>query len=310
MSRPSPPTYKTQNWSAYNEALKRRGSLTVWFDPSMTWDATPTGKRGRQPGYSDAAIQTCLTMKVLFGMALRQTTGFVESLLRLIGLDWAVPDFSTLSRRQKTLKVNIPYRGSDGPLHLLVDSTGIKVEGEGEWNARKHGGTKHRVWRKIHIGIDEKTLEIRAAEFTTSDIGDAPMLPELLDQIPPEHEIASVTADGAFDTRKCHDAIAARGAAAIIPPRKNAKPWKPDTAGAVARNEILRTSKRVGRTIWRRWSGYHRRSRAETKMHCVKLLGQRLSARDFDRQVAEVQLRVAVLNGFTALGTPVTKITA
>ena len=111
------------------------------------------------------------------------------------------------------------------------------------------------------------------------------MLPELLDQIPPEQEIASVTADGAFDTRKCHDAITARGAAAIIPPRKNAKPWKPDTAGAVARNEILRTSKRVGRTIWRRWSGYHRRSRAETKMHCVKLLGQRLSARDFDRQV-------------------------
>ena len=263
MSRPTPPTYKTRNWPAYNEALKRRGSLTIWFDPAMTWEAAPTGKRGRQPDYSDAAIQTCLTMKVLFGMALRQTTGFVESLLRLIGLDWAVPDFSTLSRRQKTLKVNIPYCGSDGPLHLLVDSTGIKVEGEGEWNARKHGGTKRRVWRKIHIGIDEKTLEIRAAEFTTSEIGDAPMLPELLDQIPPDQEIASVTADGAFDTRKCHDAIAARGAAAIIPPRKNAKPWKPDSAGAIARNEILRTSKRVGRTIWRRWSGYHRRSRAE-----------------------------------------------
>jgi len=101
-----------------------------------------------------------------------------------------VPDFSTLSRRQKALKVNIPYRGSDGPLHLLVDSTGIKVEGEGEWNARKHGGSKRRVWRKLHIGIDEKTLEIRAAEFTTSDIANANMLPELLDQIPPEQEIA------------------------------------------------------------------------------------------------------------------------
>ena len=258
----------------------------------MTWEATPTGKRGRQPDYSDAAIQTCLTMKVLFGMALRQTTGFVESLLRLSGLDWVVPNFSTLSRRQKTLQVNIPYRGSDGPLHLLIDSTGIKVEGEGEWNARKHGGTKRRVWRKIHVGIDEKTLEIRAAEFTTSDIGDAPMLPELLDQIPPDQEIASVTADGAFDTRKCHDAIAARSAAAIIPPRKNAKPWKPDTPGAIARNEALRASKRFGRTIWRRWSGYHRRSRVETKMHCVKLLGQRLAARDFDRQVAEFQIRV------------------
>jgi hypothetical protein len=234
MSRPTPPAYKTRNWPAYNKALKRRGSLTIWFDPEMSWEAAPTGRRGRQQTYSDTAIQTCLTMKVLFGMALRQTTGFVESLLRLIGLNWAVPDFSTLSRRQKTLKVNIPYRGSQGPLHLLVDSTGIKVEGEGEWNARKHGGTKRRVWRKIHIGIDEKTLEIRAAEFTTSDIGDAPMLPELLDQIPPDQEIASVTADGAFDTRKCHEAVAARGAAAIIPPRKNAKPWKPNTAGALA----------------------------------------------------------------------------
>jgi hypothetical protein len=307
MSKPTSTTYKTRNWPSYNVALKRRGSLTIWFDPAMTWDAAPTGKRGRQPDYSDAAIQTCLTMKVLFGMALRQTTGFVESLLCLIGLDWAVPDFSTLSRRQKTLKVNIPYRGSDGPLHLLVDSTGIKVEGEGEWNARKHGGAKRRVWRKIHIGIDEKTLEVRAAEFTTSDVGDAPMLPELLDQIPPEQGIASVTADGAFDTRKCHDAIAARGAAAIIPPRKNAKPWKPDTAGAIARNEILRTSKRVGRTIWRRWSGYHRRSRVETKMHCVKLLGQCLFAREFDRQVAEFHVRMAVLNGFTALGIPETE---
>jgi hypothetical protein len=165
-------------------------------------------------------------------MALRQTTGFVESLLKLVGLDWAVPDFSTLSRRQKTLAVNIPYRGSNGPLHLLIDSTGIKVEGEGEWNARKHGGPKRRVWRKIHLGIDEQTLEIRAVEFTSSGIGDVPMLPELLDQISPEQEIGSVTADGAYDTRKCHDAIADRGAAAGIPPRKNAKPWKPNTAGA------------------------------------------------------------------------------
>ena len=168
MSRPTPPTYKTRNWPSYNKALKRRGSLTIWFDPAMTWDGAPTGKRGRQRDYSDAAIQTCLTMKVLFGMALRQTTGFVESLLQLIGLDWAVPDFSTLSRRQKTLKVNIPYRGSDGPLHLLVDSTGIKVEGEGEWNARKHGGAKRRVWRKIHIGIDEMEEDQETVQWTVS----------------------------------------------------------------------------------------------------------------------------------------------
>lgn len=145
MSRPILPSYKTKNWPAYNEALKQRGSLTIWFDPDMMWIPLPTGKRGRQPQYSDAAIQTCLTMKVLFGMALRQTTGFVESLLRLVGLDWSVPDFSTLSRRQKTLAVTIPYRGSHGPLNLLIDSTGIKAEGEGEWHARKHGGAKRRI---------------------------------------------------------------------------------------------------------------------------------------------------------------------
>ena len=177
MSRPIPPSYKTKNWPAYNEALKQRGSLTIWFDPDMVWVLPRTGKRGRQPQYSDAAIQTCLTMKVLFGMALRQTTGFVESLLRLTGLDWTVPNFSTLSRRQKSLKINIPYRGSGGPLHLLIDSTGIKAEGEGEWNARKHGGAKRRIWRKVHIGIDEETLEVRAVEVTGSHIGDAPILP-------------------------------------------------------------------------------------------------------------------------------------
>jgi hypothetical protein len=117
-----------------------------------------------------------------------------------------------------------------------------------------------------------------------------------------------VTADGAYDTRRCHDVIAARNAHAVIPPRKNAKPWKPTSAGAIARNEAVNASRHLGRAIWRRWSGYHRRSRVETKMHCVKLLGQSLMARDFDRQVAEIQIRVAVLNRYTALGIPVTEV--
>lgn len=306
MSSWSATKYKTQNWPSYNEALKQRGSLSIWFDPEMIWQPPPSGKRGGQHDYSDAAIQACLTLKVLFGMPLRQTTGFVESLLRLAGLDWAVPDYSTLCRRQKTLHVSLPYRGSTGPLNLLIDSTGIKSEGEGEWNARKHGGSKRRIWRKIHIGIDEQTLEVRAVEVTTSNVGDAPMLPELLTQIPPDQDIGSVTADGAYDTRKCHDAIAARNAHAVIPPRKNAKPWNPTTAGAIARNDAISASRYLGRTIWKRWSGYHRRSRIESKMHCVKRLGQSLMARDFDRQVAEIQIRVAVLNCYTALGIPVT----
>jgi Transposase DDE domain len=307
MSSWTPTTYKTKNWSNYNQALKRRGSLSIWFDVGMAWEAKPFGKRGRQQAYSDVAIQACLTFKVLFGLPLRQTTGFVESLLELVGLDWAVPNFSTLCRRQRTLSVAVPYRGSPGPLHLLIDSTGIKVEGEGEWNARKHGGAKRRIWRKIHIGIDEETLEIRAIEVTSSSIGDAPVLPDLLNQIAPDQQIDCVTADGAYDTRKCHDAIAARNSHAVIPPRKNAKLWKADTPGARARNEAVRSSKYLGRALWRQLTGYHCRSRVETKMNCVKLLGQRLSARDFDRQVAEIQIRAAILNGFTALGIPHTE---
>jgi hypothetical protein len=146
------------------------------------------------------------------------------------------------------------------------------------------------------------------------------MLPGLLSQIAPVQESGSVTADGAYDTRKCHDAIAARNAHAVIPPRKNAKLWKPDTPGAKARNEAVLSSKYLGRALWRQLTGYHRRSRVETKplivceqttagqwMHCMKLLGQRLSARDFERQVAEIQIRAAILNGFTALGIPRTE---
>ncbi len=149
-------------------------------------------------------------MKVLFGMAFRQATGFVESLLRLIGVNWAVPGFSTLSRGQRTLAVNIPYRGAHDPLHVLIDCTGIKVKGEEEWNARRHDGPKRRVWRKIHLGIDEQTLEVRAVEITGSHIGDAPTPPNLLNQIPANEVIGSVTADGAYDTRKRHDVIADR----------------------------------------------------------------------------------------------------
>ena len=133
------------------------------------------------------------------------------------------------------------------------------------------------------------------------------MLPELLGQIPADQPIGNVSADGAYDTRGCHAAIAARSACAIIPARKKARPWLETTPGAQGRAETLRATRRLGRTIWRRWSGYHRRSRVETKMRCFKLLGERVMARDFDRQAAELQIRAAILNRFTAIGTPQTQ---
>ena len=211
---------------------------------------------------------------------------------------------STSADTEREPAVSRIYRATEPPNRQHRHQ---KAEGEGEWNARKHGGSKRRVWRKIHIGIDEETLEVRAVEVTGSNIGDAPMLPELLNQIPSDQDIGSVTADGAYDTRKCHEAIAARDAHAVVPPRKNAKPWKPTSTGAIARNDAVNAQRYLGRTLWRRWSGYHRRSRVETKMHCIKLLGQSLMARDFERQVAEIQIRIAVLNRYTALGIPVTE---
>ena len=306
MSKPVPPTYCTTNWRACNAALKRRGSLQIWFDPEMEWLAAPSGRRGRPATFSDAAIQTCLMLKALFGLPLRQTMGLVASLLKLAKLDWPAPDYSTLCRRQQDLTVTIPCRPSTGALHLLIDSTGIKAMGEGEWSTRKHGASRPRQWCKVHLGIDAETLEVRAIEVTGSRVGDGPVLPKLLEQIPPEEPIGTVTADGAYDTRACHAAIAARQATAVIPTRRNGRPWKESTPGAEARNDILRASRRFGRAIWRTWSGYHRRSLIEAKMRCLKLLGERLTARTPDRQTAELQIRAALLNRFTTLGTPET----
>jgi hypothetical protein len=243
-------------------------------------------------------------------MALRQTIGYVESLLCLIGLNWEVPDFSTLSRRQKTFAANIPHRGSQGPLHLLIDSTGIKAEGEGEWNARKHGGAKRRVWHKGHLGIDKQTREIRAVEVTSSDISDAPILPELLSQIPPKKEIASVTADGAYDTQKCHDAIAKLGAQAVIPPRKNAKPWKTETAGAARHCPRSATRRCVRPNTWDARSGddgVDITTDATQRRKCTASSCW-VSASWRGTWTARSRSSRSVLNGYTTLGIPVTKV--
>lgn len=206
-----------------------------------------------------------------------------------------------------------------GGSHLLIDSTGIKAAGEGEWSTRKHGASRPRQWRKVHLGIDAETMEVRAIEVTGSRVGDGPMLPELLAQIPPDEAIGLVTADGAYDTRLCHAAIAAQQAIAVMPTRRNGRPWKEATPGAQARNETLRATRHLGRSIWRTWSGYHRRSRVEAKMRCLKLLGERLMAvrhgprtggapwLTLDRQTTELHIRAVLLNRFTRLDTPETQ---
>ena len=214
MTKPPCARYRTTNWRSYNDALKRGGSLLICLDKAMVWRAPKAGRNGRPPVFSDGAIQFCLMVKVLFGLPLRQTTGMVASILSMAGLDWPVPDFSTLSRREQTITVQIPSRRAPGPLNLLVDSTGIKFLGDGEWLARKHGTHRRRQYRKVHLAMDTATGDIRAVEFTPSREGDSPVLPDLLDQIPEDEQIGTVTGDGAFDTRRCHTAILERGGTA------------------------------------------------------------------------------------------------
>lgn len=209
----------------------------------MAWLAPPDGSPGRPSVFSGAAIQSCLTIKVLFKLPLRQATGMVSSLLKRTSLDWAGADYTILCRRQRTLAVQISYRRANGSPNLLVDSTGIKFLGDGEWHVRKHGVQGPRQWRKVHLAMETATSDIRAVEFTPSSDGDSPVLPELLEQISEGEEIGTVTADGAYDTRHGHTAILDRQAIAIIPVRKNGRAWKEDCHAAVARNETLRATR-------------------------------------------------------------------
>ncbi len=183
--------------------------------------------------------------------------------MRLAGLDWRVPDFSTVCRRQKTLRVQLPYRASTTALDLLVDRTGIKFLGEGECKRKKHEAEYRRQWRKVHLGIDAHTLEIGAIKVPDNSLEDAPMLPELLGQIPPDQAVASVSRAGAYDTKACHAAIAQRGAQAVIPPRKNGKPWKATLLGASVRNEALTACHRLGYAICKQPSADHRSTLGE-----------------------------------------------
>jgi hypothetical protein len=186
------------NWAEYDAALRQRGSLTIWFSDEAiaAWQAEPRTTRGGQRHYSALAIKTALTLRAVFRLALRQTEGLIGSVLQLLGLDLPVPDHSTLSRRAETLEVPKSYPSSRGPVHLLVDSTGLRLCEPGEWLIEKHGTQRRRSWRKLHIGVDAATGQILASELTTSDVDDGSQVAPLLDQIPAP--LASFIGDGAM----------------------------------------------------------------------------------------------------------------
>jgi hypothetical protein len=301
------PRYRVTNWAEYDAALKRRGSLTVWFteEAVQSWRAEPRTTPGGQPHYSNLAITTALTMRMVFGLALRQTEGLIGSVIELLGLDLAVPDYSTLSRRAKTLEMPSLRRTGAGPLHLLVDSTGLKLGGAGEWLVERHGTFRRRSWRKLHIGVDADSGEIVAVAVTRKDIEDAAMADALLDQI--ADPIASFTADGAYDQDQVSQAVAGRhrNAAVIVPPRASAVASASAETAPTQRDHHLRMIAERGRMAWQKASGYNLRAKVEASIGRYKrVIGDALRSRTGQTEATEVAIAAATLNRMLALGGP------
>lgn len=304
-------TYKVTNWSEYNQSLIERGSLTIWNTPEVieAWKDQRVAQRGGQYEYSDIAIEAMLTLKYVMKQPYRATQGFAMWLYDLMELEVAVPNYSTLCRRAPKLKVKLSK--SDKPVrHIVIDSTGLKVYGEGEWKVRKHGVSKRRTWRKLHLSINAETHEIVAELLTPNSVDDAAagvkMLKEM-DEIPD-----TVSGDGGYDKRKFYTECQEQKIPhVVIPPQRNAKIWQHGNSKEPphARDENLRYIRKNGRKRWKVDSGYHKRSLAETAMFRYKtIFGAELSARSDERQQTEVAIKCAILNRFTAIGMPQTQV--
>lgn len=305
-------TYHISNWHDYNEALVRRGAIDIWLskEAMAKWQAKPTHTQGAQPVYSDLAITTVLTVQKLFRLPLRSTEGFVASVFRLTNTSLKTPDYSTLSRRGKTITVYLNKKKKE-KVTLIVDGSGAKVFGEGEWKVRKHGYSKRRKWKKIHIAID-KDGEIRAEEVTDNSAHDAEVVPALLAQ--EEAEVDAFSGDGAYDTSAVYDTLKERGISRIlIPPQQNAKIWQHGNHANTPhpRDENLRAIRKKGRRRWKQESGYHIRSVSENVFFRLKtIFGDRLRSREDNRQITEVKIMCAALNRMFHLGMPKSYVVA
>jgi len=304
---------KVTNWPAYDASLRQRGSLTVWFtdEAIAAWRAEPRTTRGGQPWYSELAILTALTLRAVFRLAYRQTEGLIGSVIRLLGLDLPVPDHTTLSRRAATLEVPRPRSGNADagrdaePVHLLVDSTGLKLCGPGEWLVEKHGSCKRRSWRTLHLGVDADTGQIVAAALTGREVDDGNQVGPLLDQI--TGPVASVTGDGAYDQDGVYASVSGRHptAAIIVPPRSTAVPSQTAGSEPTQRDRHLQLIAEQGRMGWQKASGYTKRARAETAISRYKrVIGDELRSHTEERRATEMDVAVHVLNRMLELGRP------
>ncbi|ASI22517.1 IS5-like element ISAs4 family transposase [Aeromonas salmonicida] len=293
------------NWPQYNRSLINRGSLTFWVDAEAmdNWfHQDHHGKRGRSQLYTDQSICTFLMLKGIFSLTLRATQGLLDSLFELMNVPLCAPDYSCVSKRARTVKVAYRQPPKGRITDLVIDSTGLKVFGEGEWKVRKHGAEKRRVWRKLHLAVDPVTHDIVAAEVSLENVHDAEVLPTLLS--PLRRKLGRVYADGAYDSKASHRLIARKGATACIPPRKNAGLWKKGHP----RNEAVQVMRKEGLAHWKKISGYHRRSLAETAMFRFKqLMAGQITLRKYNGQVGEVMAYVSAINKLNTLGLPVRK---
>jgi len=308
-TQPCPKTlYRVKNWSAYDKALVERGSITFWIseDFEKIWRYAGEKQRGSQFEYSDQAIRIMLTVKEVFHLTNRGAEGFVRSIFKVMEVNLTVPDHTTLSKRGKDLKVDLPKKAK-GSLNIVMDSTGLKIYGEGEWKVRMHGASKRRTWRKLHVGANPDDGEIQAVLLTQNNVSDDDAVEGLLEQI--ESTILDFAADGAYDKRKVYDSLNAHSPEVniLIPPRKNAHIWQHGNSKAerLKRDENVRAIRKQGRRAWKQQSGYHVRSLAETTMFRLKtIFGDHLSNRLIETQTTQALIRCAALNQMTHLGMP------
>ncbi len=305
--------YRVRNWQEYNASLVQRGAVEVWVSEDLlkAWRPSRNGprQRGGQVQYSDRAIECMLTLRAVFCLPLRATEGFGRSLLKLLKADVTVPDYTTLCKRGKTLAVQLPTSGRNGALHILMDSTGLKVYGEGEWKVRKHGASKRRIWRKLHLSVNDATQEIEAVLLTGAGSNDGAAGSGMLYDI--DQPVERVTGDGGYDTRAFYDTCHQFGILHIIvPPRRTAHIWQHGNSSKppLPRDQNLRCIRCVGRHRWKQQVGYHRRSLAETSVFRFKtLFGGQLAARTFESQLVEARIKCRALNIMTQLGMPISE---
>lgn len=304
-------SYHVGNWSEYNRNLKNRGSLTVWVseDAINSWLAErPEYLKGRPDTYSDQAILCAMIVKIVFGLAYRQTEGFLRSLFTLMGLDLPVPDYTRICRRGRNLTLPTNLAPGSRPQHLVIDSTGFKVYGEGEWHTRMHGKSRRRRWKKFHVGVCPETHEIITGKATGLEGADCKIFSELLEEAP--NSIRKIAADGAYDTEEVHRLVHELGIMPCIPPRENAVLDKNSKEHMQERDDAIRAIHGLGgdslaRRIWKKLVGYHIRSIAETAMSRLKrIFGDMLFSRISEVQDVELQLKGLILNMMTKIGMP------